>query len=312
MPDLTQSLSLWLWQFDQTSEGNIEAIAATALQYANAPIVLVKAMDGPYFMGPSPQGDTSPEAISGYAKMAETIARGADAGITVIPWVNVLASSNAAAHAALGPALVVDAEPYASFFENGQVGPNTPADFTAYLIGLRAGGVQQLYISIDPRPWAEQALGVPNWASLVDGILPQMYWTDFQTAPDSAAMQDYVHAMALLGVPVMPVLPANGQAGDMARFAAICAPYGFTGFSLWRLGEADAAHLQEFSAMQQQAPPPDPTPDPPPDPNYAAQIADLNKRTTLLESELYRLNDVLVKRFAAIGVAVDPAHVPGE
>ncbi|HEY8744876.1 MAG TPA: hypothetical protein VIU62_17440, partial [Chloroflexota bacterium] len=176
--------ALWLHQFDQLGETSIEQIAATAKNYAGADIVMVKAMDGLTWMS---NFDSSPNAISGLTKWRETVARGAAAGVTVLPWVVSNHRTDAESHAALGSIVVVDLEPYPGFWsgagvvrsEHSASAVNPWADLAAgvpvYLADLRAGGVTGLHVSIDPRAGAETALNVAAWAGSVDGLLPQVY-----------------------------------------------------------------------------------------------------------------------------------------
>ena len=265
--DLIRNRSAWLHQFDQTAEGTITALAKTIRADAATSIILVKAMDGQSFMAGA---DTAPAAIGSVGDMSRRIAEGIAAGVTVIPWVNALGVADATAHAALGPVLVVDAEPYPQFWQNGQI---VSGDFARYLRLLRAGGVAHLYVAIDPRPLAQTALEVAAWAPLVDGLLPEMYWPDFGVAPDGTEMTSLIAAMAALGRPWAPVLPSTGAAGEIGRFMKACSGVATcTGVSLWKLGIADLSTLQAFAQAPVVGDQPAPSPSPAPPGVAAVQL----------------------------------------
>jgi hypothetical protein len=144
--------------------------------------------------------------------------------------------------------LVVDLEPYPGFWADSADG------VPAYLAGLRAGGVREIYVSLDPRPQALAALGAASWAAQTAALLPQCYWTDFGVAAESCLAQ--IVACARLSAPVVPVLPGDG-AGSYAGFWPAARALGCSGVCGWRLGSMDAAALAAFAALDV-APPPDP------------------------------------------------------
>lgn len=229
--------ALWLWMFAAQAERTWAQALDTTRRLAGADVLLVKAMDGQTWMSAF---DTAPSALDGPARLRQLQAFAAGEGCAVVPWVVPHDRADAAAHAALGGTLVVDLEPYARFWTD------TAEGVAAYLAGLRAGGVRELYVSLDPRPAARAALGVPDWAQMVEGLLPQLYWTDFGTASEVCLV--YLAQCQTLGAPVFPVLPGDGAAG-FAGFWAAARARGCAGVSAWRLGSMDAAALHSFAAL---------------------------------------------------------------
>lgn len=237
--------TVWQWMFSAQAEGTITAAATTIHQYAGADVLLVKAMDGQAWMS---QFDTVPTAISGSQALAAAIAEGTKAGITVVPWVVPHSLADAAAHAAVGPTLVVDLEPYTGFWTD------SAANVSGYLAALHAGGVQNVFVSIDPRPSATAALAIDGWAHTVAGLLPQTYWTSFQR-PYSECV-GYVQTLQGYGVPVYPVLPFDATPSDASGFWQACLALGCTSPQLWRLGSADGAELHTFGQLAVKRTPP--------------------------------------------------------
>lgn len=235
---------VWQWQFLAQGEQTIPAVAATLAQYASADVLLAKAMDGTQFQGAF---DYAPHSIKSLADWHAAVAEGATAGIQVFPWVVPHHVGDATAHAQLGETVIVDLEPYPpDFWSDGA------AAVPHYLDGLRASGVQNIFVSVDPRPARLADLGFDAWARSVKGLLPQLYWTDFQQ-PMSACVPMLVNLMAY-GVPVIPVLPYDGSATDVANFWTAAQQVGCRGVSLWRLGSANAAQLRAFGALDVTAP----------------------------------------------------------
>ncbi|HLZ69578.1 MAG TPA: hypothetical protein VKV26_06655 [Dehalococcoidia bacterium] len=237
--------AIFLWMFSAQAKRTWADALRTAQSLAGAGVLLVKAMDGQQWMS---DFDNAPAAIYGPKALRGLQQMGAAQGCTVVPWVVPHSRADAAAQAALGEVLVVDLEPYAGFWTDAADG------VPVYLAGLRAGGVRDLYVSLDPRPRALAALDAASWAGQTAGILPQTYWTDFGTAPEACLAQ--IAACARLGAPVVPVLPGDGAAGFADLWPAARA-LGCGGVCGWRLGSMDAAALAAFAALDV-APPPDP------------------------------------------------------
>jgi hypothetical protein len=239
--DLEGRRAIWMWEYCQQAEQQIEAVAVTALQLAGCDTVLVKAMDGSDWLS---RYDRGTAAIDGPATWQATVRRGAAAGIAVLPWVVAHGQDPAAEaglHALLGETLICDLEPYPDFF-TADAG-NVPV----YLSALRAAGVQRLYASIDPRPSAVAAIGVSAWAGLVDGLLPQLYFTDFGGEP-LEVIPMLAHLCALNGR-VVPVLPGNGQPADLRAIWNLAQALGCRGVSVWRMGSMDRQQLQAFAGL---------------------------------------------------------------
>lgn len=242
---IAQQKSVFIHQFDQLAEPTIAAIADTLRTYAGATLALVKAMDQDAWMG---QFDRDPLAIASLVVLRQRQQEAAAAGIDLVPWVVPGNTANTALHAACGPRLVVDAEPYAGFWQD------TPQAFQSYLQQLRAGGVSELVVSIDARRSAEVALGVDTWAHLVDALLPQLYWTSFQQP--AAVVVPLLQQLQGYGVPIVPVLPADGAAADLAAVWTAAQASGCRGLSLWKLGPATIPQLTAFGSLALPSPPP--------------------------------------------------------
>ncbi|HZQ35763.1 MAG TPA: hypothetical protein VFD32_07510 [Dehalococcoidia bacterium] len=237
--------ALWLWMFSAQAERTWADALRTAQTLAGAGVLLVKAMDGRRWMS---DFDNAPAAIYGPKALRGLQQLGAAQGCSVVPWVVAHGRDDAPAHAALGQTLVVDLEPYPGFWTDATDG------VPLYLAALRAGGVREIYVSVDPRPPALAALAVAGWAAQTTAILPQCYWTDFGLAAEICLGQ--IAACARLDVPVVPVLPGDGAAG-YAGFWPAARALGCNGVCGWRLGSMDAAALSAFAALDV-APPPDP------------------------------------------------------
>ncbi len=241
---LAYKRTAFLHQFDQLGERSDAAICDTLLGIAGAAVLLVKAMDGTDWMAAF---DRSPLAISGPGRLAQLTASCAARGVDVIPWVVATGPGDGAAHAALGPRLVVDLEPYAGFWQSDYTG------ILSYFTALRAGGVTELLVSIDPRQSALRALGVSGWAPHVDGLLPQCYWTDFQQ-PEPVVEPLIDLEVHQLHAQVFPVWPYNAAPVDLQAAWQHALLQKITGCCLWKLGMADAAQLAAFAALPLPAP----------------------------------------------------------
>ena len=235
--------AVFMFMFSSQAEDTIEKAAATDLRLAGADILLVKAMAGQTWEAAF---DTGAGHIDSLQTWQATVARGAAAGITVVPWVEVQSAGDAAIHAQLGPVLVCDLEQPPGFYTDD------PAKLPAYLDALRSGGVKELYATIDPRQPALTFLNAPAWLGRLDGILPQMYWTDFEQPEgvivpmlDVETQQWHAH--------VYPVLPYNAQPDDLAAAWQQARADGCQGAVLWRMGDANIQQLQAFAGLPLQA-----------------------------------------------------------
>lgn len=239
--------AVFMFMFSSQAEDTIEKAAATARDLAGADVLLVKAMAGRTWEAAF---DTGTGHIDSLATWQATVQRGAAAGITVVPWVESQSAADADLHAQLGPVLVCDLEQPPGFWAE------SPQGIPAYLDRLRSGGVRELYATIDPRPPALNYLAAPAWLGKLDGILPQMYWTDFEQPEgvivpllDQETQQWHAH--------VYPVFPYNAQPDDLQAAWQQARADGCTGVVLWRMGEANRQQLAAFSSLQLAPKPPD-------------------------------------------------------
>ena len=232
--------ALFMFMFSSQAEDTIEKAAATDLKLAAADILLVKAMAGQQWEAAF---DTGQGHIDSLVTWQGTVQRGLAAGVTVLPWVEAQQLSDAAIHGALGPRLIVDLEQPPGFWMDN------PANIPAYLDALRASGVNELYATIDPRDPALTYLNAPAWLGKLDGILPQMYWTDF-AQPEGVIVPMLDVETAQWHAHVYPVLPYNAQPADLAAAWQQARADGCTGAVLWRMGEANIQQLQAFAALK--------------------------------------------------------------
>lgn len=253
---LEQQRSVFIHQLDELGETSMAQIAQTLTGAAATEIALVKVMDGTGFMA---AWDRSPLAIDSLATYEQRQAEAALAGLTLLPWVVANHQNDAAAHAQFGPRLVVDLEPG----ENQRnYWLDSPDKVDLYLRNLRAAGVSEIYVSIDPRGWAEAALSDGSWTPDCDALLPQLYWPAFeQPWQDVLPMLDSVIAY---GRPVIPIIDYRSSGQDMQAFWSMAQARGCNASSLWVMGLADSAALQNFAQLSPHKPIPVPPPAPPP------------------------------------------------
>jgi len=297
--------ALWQWEFSQQAEQTLADAAATAKNLAGATILLVKLMDGTDWMSLF-----DPQGYSSLAQFQADAAAAQANGVTVIPWVvphGQDPAGEAAAHAQLGSVLMVDLEPYRGFWTGPASGIPT------YLQALRAGGVKEIHVSIDPRAAAVAAIGGYHVLDPADGIHPQVYWTTFQQP--AADVVPMIQAIFEPGGPlVYPALPGEGTASDMAAVWTAAQGLGCDGVSVWRLGSMSSQQLAAFAnlVMPASTPPPQGGTMTPDQVNaaIAAAIAPLQTQIDAQALLLSRLNDVLAKRFQLVMAALDPANPP--
>jgi len=246
MPALAYHRALWIHQMDELGEKTIEEAAKTALTDAAADTILLKAFDQLKYMATY---DTAPDAVSSVSKWQQLASRAEAVGVTLIPWVVPGNHTQAQTHAILAPSpIVVDLEPYTQFWTD------TAGAVAEYITTLREGDVSEIYVSIDPRNPQVAQLDVASWAHLVDGLVPQMYWPEFQQ-PEGAVIPRLDAAIAGLGVPVYPAYSYDASGPDLATAWADALGYGVTGCSLFRMGVANAQQLQAFATLQLPAKP---------------------------------------------------------
>ena len=233
---------VWQWEYSQQAEKSAAAAAQTARTLAGADILLVKAMDGPYWQYLF--DPLSPDNLAQFTQQADSAAPS-----TVIPWCVPVGPMDADLHSTLQAygdgTLVLDVEPYRGFWKGG--------DFNAYLDRLIGYGPArddyQCWVSIDPRPSAWDALNVDSWADRVAGLMPQLYWPDFGENPWNCVTYLQRCINALNPQRVVPVFSAVSDPADLTAFWDVAAEYTCIAPALWRLGSATAEQLQAFGAL---------------------------------------------------------------
>jgi hypothetical protein len=189
----------------------------------------------------------------------------AAAGIALIPWVvyrGILPLAEAALHAAIANAcgeVIVDFEwGYRGFVDHGDW-----HDALAYFRELRAlAPGARIRFCPDPR----QVVG-PNYdaaalAPMVDVVMGQCYWTDFQTTWENALSVGFnLDAAMRTTLPQEPVLPGDARTVDIAAAAEYLVARGAPVWVFQRTGLV-GADFAAIKAALASAPPPPPEPEP--------------------------------------------------
>lgn len=230
---------VWMWEFANQAEQSVTAVATTIARYAGADTLFIKAMSGQQWQSAF---DTGKNAIGSLSVLNAAITEGQQAGITVIPWVEATGPGDAATHAQLGPTLIVDLEQPPNFWQAD------PGQILTYIQALKSGGIQNLFICLDPRPSAVAWAQVSSWQQFVTAFLPMTYWTQFQRPYTECV--GYVQTLMAYGHPVYPVVEFDSSAADLTNFWQACNALGCTqGVSLWVLGSANGTQLTNFSNL---------------------------------------------------------------
>ncbi|HLH24948.1 MAG TPA: hypothetical protein VK066_20695 [Chloroflexota bacterium] len=229
--------ALWVWYAHQGGDW------LSTAQAAGCSHVLVKAGDGGYAW---PQ--FTPALVDAVHA----------AGLRCLAWTYVYLEDPAAEVAVGLQALGAGADGLALDIEYEAIGED--ADARALVDGLRAGApdawlgyAPDLRIAfgnrwptgpfapdLEPFPWA--------WLDQLDGVLPQLYYTDFAQPPalTVALAQRWADGIAARGgrvPPCYPVLPCTSSPAALVAALDACRAAGYAGVSLWRWDWGNAPSL---------------------------------------------------------------------
>jgi peptidoglycan hydrolase-like protein with peptidoglycan-binding domain len=210
---------MWIWYVDKSEGGNLDAIAARA-NAAGVKTLFIKSGDGATYWS-----QFSPLVVGGLKQR----------GLNVCAWQFVYgkvpedeADVGARAVQTGAQCLVIDAE---SDYEGRYAAAKT------YMTRLRSQLPPGFPVGLTSFPYVDYHPGLPYSVFLSNGAdfnLPQVYWKDIGTSPDTAMAHAYVHNK-IYGKPIFPL----GQSYDepppeeMTRFRQLAALYGSSGLSWW-------------------------------------------------------------------------------
>jgi peptidoglycan hydrolase-like protein with peptidoglycan-binding domain len=234
---------MWIWYLDRSDNGDLDAIAARA-NAAGIRTVFIKSGDGATYWT-----QFSPLIVGGLKQR----------GLNVCAWQFVYGKvptdeANVGAQAVQSGAqcLVIDAE---SDYQGRYSQAKT------YMTQLRSQLQPGFPVGLTSFPYVDYHPGLPYsvfFANGADYNLPQVYWKDIGTNPDTAMQHTYVHNK-IYGKPIFPLGQSysNPPPDEMTRFRQLAAVYGSSGLSWWswqastdRGWQAIGAPLQPITGYQ--------------------------------------------------------------
>jgi hypothetical protein len=210
---------MWIWYVDKSDGGNLDAIAARA-NAAGVKTVFIKSGDGASYWS-----QFSPLVVGGLKQR----------GLNVCAWQFVYGKvpedeANIGAQAAQSGAqcLVIDAE---TDYEGKYAAAQT------YMQRLRSQLPASFPVGLTSFPYVDYHPGLPYsvfFANGADANLPQVYWKDIGTNPDTALQHTYVHNR-IYGKPIFPLGQSYNDPPpeDIQRFRQLSQVYGASGLSWW-------------------------------------------------------------------------------
>src|SRR4051794_17127081 len=210
---------MWIWYVNKSDGGDLDAIAARA-NAAGVKTVFIKSGDGATYWD-----QFSPLIVGGLKQR----------GLNVCAWQFVYgkvptdeADVGARAVQTGAQCLVIDAE---SDYEGKYTQAKT------YITRLRSQLQPGFPVGLTSFPYVDYHPGLPYsvfFANGADFNLPQVYWKDIGTSPDTAMQHTYVHNR-IYGKPIFPLGQSydDPPPADMTRFRQLAALYGSSGLSWW-------------------------------------------------------------------------------
>src|SRR3954454_18212395 len=210
---------MWIWYLDKSDGGDLDAIAARA-NAAGVKTLFIKSGDGATYWS-----QFSPLVVGGLKQR----------GLNVCAWQFVYGKlptdeANVGAQAVQSGAqcLVIDAE---SSYEGKYSQAKT------YMTQLRSQLQPGFPVGLTSFPYVDYHPSLPYsvfFANGADFNLPQVYWKDIGTSPDTAMQHTYVHNK-IYGKPIFPLGQSYNDPppADMTRFRQVAALYGSSGLSWW-------------------------------------------------------------------------------
>jgi peptidoglycan hydrolase-like protein with peptidoglycan-binding domain len=210
---------MWIWYLDKSEGGNLDAIAAKA-NAAGVRTLYIKSGDGATYWS-----QFSPLVVGGLKQR----------GLHVCAWQFVYgkvptdeADVGAQAVQSGAECLVIDAE---TDYEGRYAAAKT------YMTRLRAQLPASFPVGLTSFPYVDYHPNLPYSVFFQNGAdynLPQVYWKDIGTSPDTAMQHTYVHNK-IYGKPILPLGQSYNDPppDDMTRFRQLAAVYGSSGLSWW-------------------------------------------------------------------------------
>jgi hypothetical protein len=210
---------MWIWYLNKSDGGDLDAIAARA-NAAGVKTVFIKSGDGATYWT-----QFSPLIVGGLKQR----------GLNVCAWQFVYgkvpgdeADVGAQAVQSGAQCLVIDAE---SDYEGRYAQAKT------YMARLKSEVPPGFPIGLTSFPYVDYHPGLPYsvfFAGGADYNLPQVYWKDIGTSPDTAMQHTYVHNK-IYGKPIFPLGQSydDPSPSEMTRFRQLAALYGSSGLSWW-------------------------------------------------------------------------------
>ena len=210
---------MWIWYVDKSDGGDLDAIAARA-NATGVKTVFIKSGDGATYWS-----QFSPLVVGGLKQR----------GLNVCAWQFVYgkvpedeADIGARAVQTGAQCLVIDAE---SDYEGKYAAAKT------YMTRLKSQIPPSVPVGLTSFPYVDYHPGLPYSVFFSNGAdynLPQVYWKDIGTSPDTAMQHTYVHNK-IYGKPIFPLGQSyqDPPPEDMTRFRQLAALYGSSGLSWW-------------------------------------------------------------------------------
>jgi hypothetical protein len=211
---------MWIWYVDKSDGGDLDAIAARA-NATGVKTVFIKSGDGATYWS-----QVSPLVVGGLKQR----------GLNVCAWQFVYgkvpedeADVGARAVQSGAQCLVIDAE---SDYEGRYAAAKT------YMTRLRSQIQPGFPVGLTSFPYVDYHPDLPYSVFLAPGAaqanVPQVYWKDIGTSPDTAMQHTYVHNK-IYGKPIFPLGQSyqDPPPAEMTRFRQLSALYGSSGLSWW-------------------------------------------------------------------------------
>ncbi len=267
-----------------------------------------KVLDGVNWMD---RFDTHPNAITGWGSARLRAIDHGKLGRRWVPWGNVtghapIEEGRLAAQAAvaaqqgrvssdfdqsLGVTYIANVEPYPQFWPHR--GADSRRRTRQFLDSFVAEGGEHLWLWVDARAWqlAEtEGIGFDNWysyrPSLVDRVLPEVYWTDFGMRSNEALERAARLLAAKYRVPldqIHPTFPGDARPADLVGATIWAHEKGLGRPNIWQrlnLTLEGAIALARMDDLWEPTPEPDP---PPVAPDVVVAYRDAQANATLLQ-----------------------------
>jgi peptidoglycan hydrolase-like protein with peptidoglycan-binding domain len=230
-------IGMWIWYLDKSDGGNLDAIAARA-NAAGIKTVFIKSGDGATYWT-----QFSPLVVGGLKQR----------GLNVCAWQFVYgkvpeneADVGAQAVQTGAQCLVIDAE---SDYQGKY------AEAKAYMTRLKSEIPSTVPVGLTSFPYVDYHPGLPYSGFFSNGAdynLPQVYWKDIGTSPDTAMQHTYVHNK-IYGKPIFPLGQSYSDPPpeEMTRFRQLGALYGSSGLSWWSWQASSDRGWQAIGAPSQ-------------------------------------------------------------